>query len=214
MATAALPDDADVLAGNAPRISHVSLAVLDDAHAAFANVDDPITIRASAPPPTPVSLAEAWRDAAEKPIPRNDNRNDAEMPAERAMFMPKAEPALGPPRAPTPQPIVTYQPAAPMPVAAAPPATFAPWAAFASAAPAPAPASAPPSPIAPVDTGAAAFPPPDPVAPAPASETRVAGPATMMMSLDANELRKLAERLAEKGALSPEEIDAAKAPKK
>jgi hypothetical protein len=200
---AALVDEPAVLVGGKAAATHITRAVNNQrTSAAFAKVDDaselgpPAIGTASsggsggsgAKAKKTASLAADWQDAAEKQIPRKDDRTNVEsVPRAREVFFAPDASAVPPP--PAPEPVVEYKPAPP--VAAAGPA---PWARFAGGSQPPAPAAAP----------AAAAP------PAPAPEPKKPGAATMMMSLDAVELRALAERLAEKGALSPDEIDAAK----
>jgi hypothetical protein len=171
LADAALVDDVAVLRGEkaAPtRIIRATLELVFGAATSWVRVDDP---NALAPK---ISLARDWADAAERPIPRMDDRANAPVPRQREVFLPPEDKAPPPP---PPEPQVEYIPAPPVPAAAP-----APWAAFAT----------PPSGSEKPDIGAKPL------------------SATAIVSLDALELRALAEKLVKSGAITKDDVDAAK----
>lgn len=197
LADSALVDDPILLGGGKPTATHIPRGTIDEVAGIASHVDDAAVLApAVRPAPAPDTataprLAHDWADVAERPIPRKDDRaNVAVVPRQREVFFADEKPAE--PAAPPPEPLVQYTAAAPPGPAAAAPA---PWASLQALAAPPAPAT-PPAP-------ASAAAPPPPAAPRP-------GAATMMMSLDAAELRALAERLVEKGAVSAEDLHAAK----
>lgn len=206
-ADGSVPDERALLAGEGPEKlpAHLVAARRDERASAWALCDEVDVIAASAPsiassppslspapsiaapPAAPAangSLAESWRDAAETQLPRLDNRaNVAAVPRARETFMPSPDDAMPPPAALV-EPQIAYTPAA---VAAASASSAPPWAAFART-------TAPATPVAPAPPAAAA--------PAPTP--------SLVMTLDPVELRKLAERLVQKGAITPEDLEAAK----
>jgi hypothetical protein len=197
---AALVDEPATLAGTPDqRPGHLVGALFDVVSSPMASVDDVAVILAAAPTlelregngHKNGSLAAAWADAAERPIPRKDaeDRNEKDMPASRAMFIPK-EPPPEPPPVSAPEPSISYQPA----VAQPPPAAPAPWAAFASA-----PSKPPePAPEPKVEAPVPGVPPPSAVTP------------TMLQTLDAEQLRKILEREIAKGHITADDLDGEK----
>jgi hypothetical protein len=202
-AGAALVDDPAVLAGGGAPPTHITRAVINGTHTGFGRIDDANVIAAGAPPTPPAvlraesaplapaaapavaagsNLANDWGDAAEKIIPRKDEHADAAVvPPARGVFFAPEVAVIPPP--PAPEPEIAYVPAASIDATPAA-STPAPWARFTTPAKG-LPAQAPPEPKKP-------------------------GSATMMMSLSPTELRALAEQLVQKGALSGDDVDAAK----
>ncbi len=119
-ADAALVDDPLVLGGGQPEPVRILRAVLHRTHGAFASVDDAGALG-------PRNLAREWADAAERPIPRKDNRAAAAVPRSREILTTPPPP----PSTPPPEPQTQYVPAAPPQPAGTP----APWAAFSGPAP-------------------------------------------------------------------------------
>jgi type IV pilus assembly protein PilB len=166
LADASLVDDPVVLGGaTAPKL-HITRATMhEDLGRSIwggARCDD---LKALAPK---ASLAKDWADAAERPIPRKDDRNSAPVPKAREVFFAPDASALPPPP-PPPEPKVEYVPAPP-----ASAGTPAPWATF-SASP-----------------GSSPLPPP------PAEVKQGPGLATMIMSLDDVQKQELADRIRQK----------------
>jgi hypothetical protein len=108
-----------------------------------------------AAPAAKPSLADTWRDAAERPMARKDDRtNVAVVPRNREFVMPNVEPMTPPPNAPLPEPMVAYTPAATPPRGATPAPP--PWANLATKAPTPNASGAAPAPTDPPQSAATA----------------------------------------------------------
>jgi hypothetical protein len=183
LADASLVDDPLVLKGKKAVSSHISRAVLDERRGAFAAVDD-------------VNNLDNGVKAQPQPsLSQKNLASDWADVAERQI--PRKDDRTNVDSVPRQREVFFAPDASAVPPAPPPPE---PKVEYVPAPPAPAAAPAP----------WAAFGPPATPAPPAAEPAKKPLSPTMVMSLDQAELRALAERLVQKGALTPDDLDAAK----